>query len=139
MTRLRPQGEGIPLPRPTSVSQPFWAGCSEGRLLFQRCQGCGRPQFIPTVMCRNCQERTLVWEESSGRGTVYSWSVVWRPQSQAFSVPYAPAIIELDEGYQMLSNVIDCEPEEVRIGLPVSVSFHPIGGGISYPYFRPHA
>jgi uncharacterized OB-fold protein len=88
-------------------------------------------------MCRQCQGRELTWEESGGKGSVYSWSMVWRPQTTAFSVPYAPAIIDLDEGYQMLSNIIECEPESVDIGLRVKVAFHPIGQGISYPYFRP--
>jgi uncharacterized OB-fold protein len=63
--------------------------------------------------------------------------VVWRPQTPAFAVPYVAAIVDLDEGYQMLANVIGCEPEDVAVGLRVVVEFHPIGGGFVLPYFRP--
>jgi uncharacterized OB-fold protein len=68
---------------------------------------------------------------------VYSWTVAWRPQSRAFRTPYVAAIVDLDEGYQMLTNVIGCQPDDVHAGMRVAVEFHPIGGGISLPYFRP--
>ena len=101
---------------------------------------------VPTVRAASVQPHPVVpvvwqldleWEVDAGTGAVYSWSVVWRPQSPAFHVPYAPAIIEVDEGYQMLSCIIGCGPDAIEVGLRVGVEFHPAGGGISLPYFRP--
>lgn len=137
MTRLEPQSEGVPLPQPSSWSRPFWDACARGQLIFQRCQDCHSPVFNPALLCRFCGSRSLEWERSAGRGELYSWSVVWRPQTQAFRVPYAPAIVDLDEGYQMVSSVIGCGPDDLRLGMRLSVCFHPIGGGVSIPYFRP--
>jgi uncharacterized protein len=137
MTDLAIQSGGIPLPRPSEISRPFWDGCADGVLRFQRCQQCARPVFNPAPLCRWCGCLDLEWEVSSGKGAVYSWSVVWRPQSPAFNVPYAPAIIDMDEGYQMLSCIIGCTPDAIQVDLRVGVEFHPAGGGISLPYFRP--
>lgn len=133
---LETQGEGIPLPTPTIVSQPFWDGCSRGELLFQRCGSCGRAVFNPASMCRYCLSKDLAWERSAGKGKVYSWTVAWRPQAPEFKTPYAAAIIDLDEGYQMISNVVQCEVENLHVGMDVTVTFQKIGD-ITMPYFRP--
>jgi hypothetical protein len=74
---------------------------------------------------------------SSGQGTLYSWTVVWRPQRPSFTVPYAPAIVTLDEGFRMVSSIVGCEPEALRADMPVAVEFHPASEEISLPYFRP--
>jgi uncharacterized protein len=137
MSMLKPHPEGIPLPEPSLISQPFWDGCARGELMFQRCTNCHRPIFNPAPICRWCTSNALEWEKSSGTGSIYSWSVVWRPQTQAFDTPYVVAIIDVDEGYQMIANIIGCEPEDVSDGMKVAVEFHPIGGGISLFYFRP--
>jgi uncharacterized OB-fold protein len=137
MTALRPHPHGIPLPQPTLISQPFWDGCARGELMFQRCTRCERPVFNPAPICRWCTSRDLAWERSSGAGCVYSWSTVWRPQTPAFDTPYVAAIIDVDEGYQMVANIIGCEPDDVCCGMKVAVEFHSIGSGISLPYFRP--
>ena len=75
--------------------------------------------------------------ESSGRGTLYSYTVVHRPQQPVFEVPYTVAIVELEEGWYMLSKLVDCEPEEVEIGMPLEVSFRPMSEEITLPFFRP--
>jgi uncharacterized OB-fold protein len=137
VTTLVPHAEGVPLPQPTKLSQPFWDGCARDELLFQRCTACGRALFNPVPICRWCRSSALAWERSRGRGTVYSWSVAWRPASPAFAVPYAVAIVDLDEGYQMLANIIGCEPEDLHVGMAVTVEFHPVGGGTKLAYFRP--
>ena len=90
-------------------------------------------------MCRACHSRNLSWEQSAGTGVVYAWSLVWRPQTPHFTVPYAPVIVTLDEGFRMLSNLIGCESDAVATGMRVEVTFAPIGGGIHLPYFRPVA
>ena len=137
MTQLVQQTGHIPLPEPTTISEPFWDGCREGKLLFQRCKQCSHPNFDPVVACRRCLSTELDWEESRGEGSVYSWTVVWRPQTPAFTVPYAPVIIDMDEGYQMLSSLIDCDTDALAKGLRVQVDFREMSDVITLPYFRP--
>ena len=136
---LDQQHAGIPLPQPTEVSQPFWDGCQRGELLFQRCERCGTANFLPTPACRSCLSAELQWVRSDGNGTVYSWTVVHRPQTPAFTVPYAVAIIDIDEGYQMMSNLIGLDPDDVAVGLRVEVAFREITPEITLPYFTPAA
>ena len=128
-----------PLPRPTPVSQPYWDGCRRGELLVQKCRDCGGLTFIPQVACMHCLSPELEWVRSSGRGTVYSYTVVWRPQMPAFEVPYVVAIIDIEDGYQMLSNIVDCDPATVHVGMPVEVKFEARSAEITLPYFRPRA
>ena len=129
----------IPLPRPTALSRPHWDGCREGVLRVQRCRDCGQLVFIPQPLCTRCQSDALDWTESSGRGVVYSYSVVHRPPRPAFEVPYVVAIVELEEGWHMLTNLVECRPEDVRVGLLVEVAFRRISDEITLPYFRPRA
>jgi uncharacterized OB-fold protein len=79
----------------------------------------------------------LSWAPSSGRGRLYSWTVVWRPQHPSFQVPYAPAIIALDEGWWMMSSIIGCTPEDLQADMPLQVEFHKASDEINLPYFRP--
>lgn len=127
----------IPLPRPTSLSGPHWQGCREGKLLVQRCNNCGSCIFIPQPRCTQCQSGALAWVQSTGRGTVYSFTVVHRPPKPQFEVPYVVAIIELEEGWHMLSNIVDCPVDEVRVDMPVQVTFREMNEEITLPYFEP--
>jgi uncharacterized OB-fold protein len=79
----------------------------------------------------------MEWERSSGFGSVYSWTTVWRPQTPSFTVPYVPVVVNMDEAWQILSNLIGCEHDVGEIGLRVSVEFGPLRGGIALPYFTP--
>ena len=134
---LGPQLGDIPLPVPSEVSRPYWQGCRDGELLFQRCSDCGGATHTPAMICSHCLSRALVWEASKGAGTVSSWTMVHRPQTPAFVVPYAAVIVDVDEGFSMLSNVIGCRPADVRTGMRVQVEFHPKTDEITLPYFRP--
>jgi uncharacterized OB-fold protein len=107
--------------------------------VFQRCDTCGTIALRPASLCGNCLGRSLSWVASSGRGRLYSWTVVWRPQHPSFQVPYAPAIVALDEGWYMMSAVVGCEPEDLRADMPLAVEFHPASDDITLPYFRPLA
>ena len=127
----------IPLPRPTALSRPHWDGCREGVLRVQRCRDCGHFVFIPQPLCTRCQADALEWAESTGRGTVYSYTVVHRPPRPAFAVPYVVAIVELEEGWHMLTNLVDCRAEDVRVGMPVEVTFRRMSDAITLPCFRP--
>jgi uncharacterized OB-fold protein len=137
MTLLVPQSGAIPHPRPRPLSQPFWDGLSRGELLFQRCDECAGSTHTPAMVCAHCGSRRLAWVPSSGRGIVYSWTIVWRPQTPAFTVPYVPIIVDLEEGWQMLSNMVGCAHDDVRVGQAVEVVFHPLSADITLPYFRP--
>jgi uncharacterized OB-fold protein len=138
MTLLTPQTGDIPKPFPTTISQPYWDGLRRRELLFQRCGKCNGISHTPAVVCAHCNARDqLSWERSAGTGTVYSWTTVWRPQTPAFTVPYTAIVVELDEGWHMLSNLIDCEHDEAEIGMRVEVVFHPLDDKITLPYFRP--
>jgi uncharacterized OB-fold protein len=134
---LRPQPVGIPAPSPSRLSQPYWDACLAGELRFQRCDACGTIPARPSPICPRCHSRSLSWQRSAGTGSLYSWTVVWRPQHPSFRVPYAPAIIELDEAWFLMSAMVGCEPEDLAPGLRVVVEFHPAGEGIALPYFRP--
>ena len=129
----------IPLPRPTALSRPHWDGARAGELRFQRCRDCGEAVFIPQPVCPGCFGDGLDWAVSSGRGTVYSYSVVHRPPSPGFAVPYIVVIAELEEGWQMLSNLVGCEPEGVSVGMPIEVTFEKKTDEITLPCFRPAA
>ncbi len=128
-----------PLPRPTPLSQPFWDGAREHKLLLQRCQSCGAYRFTPQALCRECYAEEYEWAETSGRGKVYSYTIVYRPQTLTFmdDVPYVLAVIELAEGPHMLSNVVGCAPSDVHIDMPVVVQFEDATDEITLYKFRP--
>ncbi len=127
----------IPLPRPTRLSRPHWDGCREGKLRVQRCRDCDAYVFIPQPACTSCLSEGLEWVDSSGRGTVYSLTTVYRPQRPEFGAPYTVAIVELEEGWHMISNLVECEIEAMQVGMPVEVVFRAMSDEISLPMFRP--
>ncbi|SPM33594.1 Uncharacterized OB-fold protein, contains Zn-ribbon domain [Mycobacterium rhizamassiliense] len=132
--RLRPQTG--PVPHASSqISVPFWQGCRDAELRYQRCESCGLANFPPTEHCRQCLSPELDWATGEGVGEIYSWTVVYRPVSPEFEPPYAPAIVTLDEGYQMLTNVVGVAPEDLAIGMRVRVQFHVIDTDLTLPYF----
>ena len=137
MTMLEPQRGAIPAPTPSLLSEPYWEGARRGELLFQRCAECGHATHTPAYLCAHCTSQALSWEPSAGTGEIYSWTTVWRPQMPAFVVPYVSIIVDMAEGWQILSNLIGCGVGDVAIGMPVAVEFHPITGGFQLPYFRP--
>jgi uncharacterized protein len=131
---LRPQTG--PVPQASSeLSLPFWHGCRAGELRYQCCGSCGLSNFPPTEHCRQCLSAELRWERSGGCGEIYSWTVVHRPVTAEFEPPYAPAIVTLDEGYQMLTNIVGMAPGDLAIGMRVQVQFHTVGADVTLPYF----
>ena len=137
MSLLLPQPLGIPAPGPSRGSREYWDGCRRHQLLYKRCAECSFCGLGSFSVCAGCHATTPVWEESTGTGSLYSWTVVWRPPDPAFQVPYAPAIVRVDEGFWMMSAVIGCDPDALREGLPMMVEFHPASDEITLPYFRP--
>lgn len=131
---LRPQAGPVPHGS-NPVSAPFWEGCRAGELRYQRCADCDSANFPPTEHCRQCLSTELRWWLSDGTGEVYSWTVVHRPVTAEFEPPYAPAIVDLDEGYQMLTNIVDVAPHELNVGMRVRVQFQAVGADVKLPYF----
>jgi uncharacterized protein len=127
-----------PLPVPTKVSKPYWDGCREGQLRIQRCSACGTHLFYPVYMCHECTSQKLDWVNASGHGTVHSYTVIYRaPYAQlGESGPYTVALIQLEEGPIMMSNIVDVAPETVRVGDKVRVEFQRASDEISLPVFR---
>lgn len=135
--KLLPQYADLPHAVPGPLTAPFWAGCARGELLYQRCGRCAAATFPPAEHCRECLAVDQRWERGSGHGVLYSWTVVWRPVTPAFTPPYAPAIVTLDEGYQMISNVIGADVDQLRLNLPLKVTFRAVGNELHLPYFEP--
>ncbi len=128
-----------PLPVVNEDTREYWAACQRHELLIQQCRACGRFQFYPRGICAHCLSEDLAWAKASGKGEVYSFSVVQRPPTKAFAadVPYTIAVVELAEGVRMMTNIVDCPPDQVRIGMPVEVVFEDVTAEISLPKFRP--
>lgn len=130
-----------PLPEPTPVSRPFWDAAREGRLLIQRSRRTGRAVFYPRAVSPFGPDDELEWFEASGRGTVYSYTVARRPTAPAWAEdgPYVIAIVELEEGAHMTSNIVECDPDRVRIGMPVEAVFEAVTPEFTLVKFRPAA
>lgn len=115
---------------------PFWTAASEGKLVIPRCARCGHHEWIPQEFCSSCGAWSLTWEPVSGHGVVYSFSIVHAAQVPELQTPYVLAIVRLDEGVDLLTNIVDCNAGDVRIGMPVTVKFMQRGSSFIYP-FRP--
>ena len=130
-----------PLPHFMVGAEDYWDACSRHELSLQRCRDCNTFRFYPGPMCHapDCISLEYDWVNVSGRGEVYTYTTVHRPVSEAWveDTPYVIAMIKLAEGPVMMSNVIDCPPGDVQIGLPVEVVFKDIAEDVTLPYFRP--
>lgn len=129
-----------PMPIPDAESKPFWEACRARELRIERCAECGTPRFPPASLCPRCRSARHEWIKASGRGSVFSWIVVRHPVPRdlyASEVPYVVALVELEEGVRMPTNIVGCEPEAIRAGMAVEVVFEDIGGDVTLPKFRP--
>jgi uncharacterized OB-fold protein len=130
-----------PIPPVDPWAEPFWAGTRERKLVIQRCTDCEKHIFYPRIGCPFCSSDKLDWIEASGRGTVYSHTLVQNNPSSAFmeDLPFMIAIVELEEGVRMMTNIVDYDPEEVHCGMPVEVTFERLTDEITLPKFKPRA
>ncbi|MFC1859546.1 Zn-ribbon domain-containing OB-fold protein [Thermodesulfobacteriota bacterium] len=128
-----------PLPQPTKYSTFYWEAAGRHELWVQRCTDCQTHRHYPRPCCPKCLSPRLEWVQAAGTGTVYAFSVVFRPLSRAFleDVPYVFALVDLDENVRMVSIIIDCAPEEVYIGMPVEVVFEDVAPQVALSRFRP--
>lgn len=128
-----------PVPRVTPELAPFFAAARARRLVVQRCSGCGLLRFPPRELCSRCWSREAEWLPVSGRGEVFSFYWMHQIYQPGFAaeVPYAVVIVALEEGPHVLSNMVDCPREELRVGLPVDVTFEDASAEVTLPKFRP--
>ena len=126
------QPRTIPPPEATPETRPFWEAAAQGRLLLKRCTACSQAHYYPRAICPFCFSTATEWRPASGRGIIYSYSIMRRVPA-----PYAIAYVTLEEGVTMMTNIVDCDLEAIRIGQPVKVAFRPTEGGPPVPMFTP--
>jgi hypothetical protein len=128
-----------PLPAVTEDGAPYWAAAKAGVLEMPRCADCGHWAWPPSNVCPSCLGQRLEWVAMSGRGTIFSFIIVHRPQHPAFldDAPYNVAIVELEEGPRLHGNVRDCANEALHVGMPVDVFFEVVNDDVTLPQFRP--
>lgn len=143
--KLRPSAQAVPAkprPRPQDpVEQEFWRRCQAGRLHFQRCAACGTWRHLPRYMCARCGSPEFAWEPSSGKGTLFSWTVTHQALHPAFAadIPFIAAVVELEEGVRMATRLVDCPPDRLELEMPLALDFETLDDGFRLPVFRPVA
>ncbi len=129
-----------PLPRMDGMHGDFYRECARaGGLVFQRCEACGSLRHPPRILCAECASDRVSWAPSTGRGTIFSWTVTHQTPHPAFAgeVPYAVVVVELEEGVRIVSGLRELDPEQLELGLPVEVVLEEAAEGIPLPYARP--
>jgi hypothetical protein len=122
----------IASPKPDPETKPFWDAAARGTLLLKRCRGCGKAHYFPRPLCPFCMSEETEWIEASGQGEIYSFSVMRRA-----APPYAIAYVTLAEGVTMMTNIVDCDWDALRIGMRVVLAVRPSDGGAAVPMFKP--
>jgi uncharacterized OB-fold protein len=131
--------DGMPQPMADAISLPWWQAAAEHRLVVQRCTGCGRTRLPPAPVCPACRGFDSDWKEVSGRGEVYTYTIVHRPMAAEQKLPFVIAVIALEDagGVRMMSNLVDVDPSRVAIGLPVELVWEDMSAELAVPRFRP--
>src|SRR5262245_30565110 len=124
-----------PEPHPSTMTRPFWEATQRHQLLVPRCDRCQRRFFNPLPACPHCRSMEWSWVESPGTGTLYAYSVVHQAPDPQIEVPYVLAIVDLDDGWRMMTNIVDCDPAELENGMPVTVAFRSISDEFTLPCF----
>jgi uncharacterized protein len=126
------------LPQPTPETQPYWDGTLLGELRLQRCERCSHAYFPPRPFCPKCASRKVSWFKASGRGLLHSY-VIHHRTAPGFTPPYSIAVVELEEGPRLMTNIVECPqtPEALQLDMPLEVVFTRLTETISLPQFRP--
>jgi uncharacterized protein len=134
MTQMR-----YDLPVPDDYTRAWWDAAAEGRLLVVRCGSCGKAHYYPRPFCPRCGAQDVAWEQASGNAVLYTWSVVHSNDLPPFrdKLPYVAAVVDLAEGPRMMTNVVGCNPEALRVGMELRVQFEELAEGLHIPVFRP--
>ncbi len=133
-----------PLPTPmTPEAKPYWDGLRMGKLMLPKCNDCGAAFFYPRILCPHCHSRNVGWIQASGKGKLYSFEIAYRTFNPAFKVeaPFILAMVELEEGPRMMSNLINIEPDPavVKCDMPVEVVFEKQTDEVTLALFQPAA
>lgn len=134
------QARSKPLPQPTPETQPFWDGARAGKLMIQFCNPCQKYYFYPRPFCPFCMTKDTEWRQASGKATLHTYLINHRPPPGfEADAPYAIAIVQLEEGPRMMTNLVDVEqtPEALTIDMPLEVAFEQASEQITLPKFRP--
>ncbi|MEL0081875.1 MAG: Zn-ribbon domain-containing OB-fold protein [Gammaproteobacteria bacterium] len=128
-----------PVPAITDVSRPFWQAAREHRLEIQRCDDCGEWIFYPRQVCSECLSSALSWRQVSGLGSVYSYTILHVPPHPGLAdeLPLIVAVVKLDEGPQLTTNIVDCPPQNLTVDMPVSACFDDVDDNTTLVKFRP--
>ncbi|WP_428954046.1 Zn-ribbon domain-containing OB-fold protein [Streptomyces sp. cg35] len=137
MTGSQAAGVRFDVPEPDAFTRPYWDAAAEGRLLLRHCDGCGRDHHYPREFCPSCWSEDVRWRDASGRAVLYTWSVVHRNDLPPFGArtPYVAAVVDLAEGPRMMTEVVDCAEDRLRVGMALEVAFRE--DGFAVPVFRP--
>ena len=122
----------IPAPSPTPETEAFWKAAAEGKFMLRRCTACRKAHWYPRAICPHCMSDKTEWVEASGRGKIYTFSVMRRAPE-----PYAIGYVTLEEGPSMLTNFVDCDFDKLKIGQSVKLKFMSTEGGPPVPMFAP--
>lgn len=129
--------EARPISAADDDSQSWWDATAAGRLTVQRCATCGHAQLYPRALCVSCHGADLALSDATGRGTVHSYTIVHRAPHPAFETPYVVALVRLDEGPVVMSNIVECASESVRCDMRVAVAWEALPDGRQLPLFKP--
>ncbi len=131
--------DSMPPPVADTITLPFWQAAAEHRLVVQRCTACEHTRLPPAPVCPECRSADSDFMEVSGRGEVYTYTIVHRPIAAGQKLPYVVAVIALEDagGVRIISNLVDVNPDEVEIGLPVDLVWEDMSADLAIPRFRP--
>ena len=135
----KPKKYAKPLPHLDEENRPWWEALKRHELYIQKCRDCGFTRYYARALCTNCLSSKTEWVRCSGRGKIYTFTVTNQNQAPGFreSLPYVMAYVDLDEGLKMLTNIVDCPPDQVKIGMPVEVVYEDVTPEVTLAKFRP--
>jgi uncharacterized OB-fold protein len=124
---------------PSPETERYWQGCKKHELWIPYCKSCDSFFFYPRPFCPKCFGWDVEWRRASGRGTLYTYAIQYRPQAPGFEPPYVTAIVQLEEGPRMMTNLVDVEPDpdQITCDMPLEVTFQDINDEITLPYWKP--
>ena len=129
-----------PLPKISNqIVKEFYEGTKKHKLLVQHCNDCGRNIFYPKTFCPYCWSENIGWIDSKGKGKLYSYTVCMSNVSEVFELdlPYVVGVVDLEEGVRLLTNIVDCRPEDIKCDIDVEVVFRDVNEEFTLPMFRP--
>jgi len=131
--------DGMPQPLANATALPWWQAAAEHRLVVQRCAACQHLRHPPAPICPECRSDEADWKELSGRGEVYTFTLVHRPLAAGQDLPFVVAVVSLEggDGIRMISNLVDVAPEDLAIGMPVELVWEDMSADLAIPRFRP--